>query len=83
MNNDKVFTIACYLALVDHHGVGWRESAPTYLIEKMGLIGDDVEYAFAKLDMENQARVVAWCRRWGIELPKVVQDYLDGIITAP
>lgn len=68
------FSMICYLALVDCHGVGWLQSSPDYLEKKQYVFGRD-EAAYAALDRSNQQRILAYCKKWNVPLPDPVKVY--------
>ena len=76
----KAFQLACYHALMDHHGRGIEEAHPSYMLEKAWML-EPQNHAdcFAALDKSNQRRVVAWCKKWGVEIPLEVVKYLEEL----
>ena len=73
MNKNKQFTLISFVVLMQNI----MQKSPDYMLEKFNIIGDDVEYAFAKLDFPNQTLVINYCKEWGFEIPTVVKNYMD------
>lgn len=69
------FAMLCFLVLMANGG-GIRDKAPSYISEKMHLLGRGYE-AFAALDIYNMRKVMVWCYDWNIEVPEVIQKEFD------
>lgn len=70
----EAFSALCYLVLLDHHGQGYSEAAPSYIEEKLHLLEMGYE-AYGKLDYQNQRKVITHLDLWRYELPQEIQDY--------
>jgi hypothetical protein len=53
-------------------GITWK--SPDYVIEKSSFIKPD-GWIYTILDRINQEKVLKYCARWHIGLPKEVQEY--------
>jgi hypothetical protein len=73
---ESIYPIICYLALVTSTDGKW-DKHPTYLLEKTDLIQSGLD-AFAALDFINQTRVIEYCRKWTVSVPKSWADYYDA-----
>lgn len=62
----------CFLVLMQNDD-GLIDKAPIYIAEKTHLLRHGYD-AFAALDIYNMRKVVAWCARWGVELPDPVKN---------
>lgn len=71
----KAFSMLCYLALVDDHGKGWEITHPSYVMEKAYIMTASAEGAYAMLDRLNQFRMLAYCSKWRMPIPEVVEKY--------
>lgn len=77
----EIFGAVCYLVLMDHHGKGYTEASPSYVKEKLNFVMKGY-HAFASLDQYNQQRVLDYLERWGIPIPKEVEEYRQRLIDA-
>lgn len=75
MTPDKLFSIICFLVLMENGGVDSK--SPDCIKEKFNMVGEDIEYAFSRLDHINQASVIDWCNEWSVPLPQMVIEYLN------
>lgn len=73
--DEKTFAMVCFMTLMYHHGAGYLEAHPSYIEEKRRML--DCGYdAFGYLDLENMRNVVAYCMKWGVQLPdKIANEY--------
>lgn len=66
-------TAICFIVLIDHHGDGYNEAHPNYILEKLRMIQMNPQDAYGMLDQENQLRVRRLLVRWGFELPEEIK----------
>jgi hypothetical protein len=76
ISSESIYPIICYLALVTSTDGKW-DKHPTYLLEKTDLIQSGLE-AFAALDFINQTRVIEYCGKWSLPVPKPWANYYDA-----
>lgn len=69
------FAMLCFLVLMQN-GQGISDKAPMYITEKTDLLGRGYD-AFAALDINNMKNVIAWCNKWGVEVPLVVSQEIE------
>jgi hypothetical protein len=73
LSPDAIYPIICYLAIVTSDDGKW-DKHPEYLLEKTDLIQSGLE-AFAALDHINHGRVIDYCAKWGVAVPKAWLEY--------
>ena len=73
MNQNKQFSLICYLILMQNI----NQTSPDYIMEKFNRVSEDVEYAFSSLDHINQGKVIDYCNKWNVKIPKIVDEYIS------
>lgn len=65
----------CFLMLMGCDHEGMMTKSPDYIHEKTVALKMGYD-AFALLDIFNMRKVVQWHRRWGIQLPPIIEEEL-------
>lgn len=76
--NEKIFAALCYTVLMNGHGRGISDTAPSYLSEKMYLLEEGYD-AFLALDALNQGIVIGHLMKWKVEVPEKIKKYTNSI----
>lgn len=70
-----IFALVCFLVLMENGG-GLIDKSPSYIVEKAPMMFDGLD-AFAKLDIHNMRKALAWCDTWHVEVPSILRNALQ------